>query len=107
MARFSFWKNAFVSCALLLGVSFAGRQREIARNKGFHPRAVEDFHEANLRARAEQANTKPKYLNDNTKSKLCANGHDIKHQIVTELQNSTWSLFLMSHRASCLRCTVA
>jgi hypothetical protein len=83
MARFSFWKNAFVLTALLLGGSLAGRQREIARNKGFHPRAVQDFHEANLRARAEQANTKPKYLNDNTKSKLCASDYTMNRQVVT------------------------
>ena len=83
MARSSFWKNAFVFSALLLGGSFAGRQREIARNKGFHPRAVQDFHEANLRARADQADTKPKYLNDNTKSKPCASERTTKRRFIT------------------------
>lgn len=72
MARFSFWKSLLVSSALLLQGSFAGRQHEIARNKGFHPNAVRDLHEAKLRERAEQEKVKPRYLNDNTKSNFKA-----------------------------------
>lgn len=68
MFRVSFWKCALFLTVLLLGGTFAGRQDEIARRKGYHPYAIRDLHNAKLRERAEQSKAKPRYLNDNTKS---------------------------------------
>ena len=68
MFRVSFWKSTLFFGVLLLGSTFAGRQDEIARRKGYHPNAIRDLHNAKLRERAEQSKAKPRYLNDNTKS---------------------------------------
>lgn len=70
MFRVSLWKSMLFLSALLLGSTFAGRLDEVARRKGFHPNAVRDLHAAKLRERAAQSKAKPRYLNDNTKSKI-------------------------------------
>jgi hypothetical protein len=71
MAAPSNWKSAWLASFMLVGATFAGRLDRVARNKGFHPDALQALAQrSHPQAQAEQVRTKARYLNARTESTL-------------------------------------